>query len=121
MRHGLRNAGMVTLLIFLFLPWPAFAFVPRAGENIAFSQPLQDDLYIAGGTVTVTGTVDGDVTAAGGTGTVIGRVSGALLVAGGTVEIGGGVRRRSPATGRARGPRGAPAGPSGPPRRQPPP
>src|SRR2546425_5797493 len=89
MRHGLRNAGMVTLLIFLFLPWPAFAFVPRAGENIAFSQPLQDDLYIAGGTVTVTGTVDGDVTAAGGTVTGMGRGSGALLAAGGTLGSGG--------------------------------
>ncbi len=99
MRHGLRNGGMVALLIFLFLPWPAFAFVPRAGENIAFSQPLQDDLYIAGGTVTVTGTVDGDVTAAGGSVTVISRVSGALLVAGGTVEIGGSVGRSIRAAG----------------------
>src|SRR2546422_4194849 len=89
MRHRLRNVGIVTLLLFLLLPWPVFAFVPRAGENIVFSQAIQDDLYIAGGTVTVTGTVDGDVTAAGGTVTVIGRGSGALLVAGGTVEIGG--------------------------------
>src|SRR3989441_11412545 len=99
MRHGLRNAGMVTLLIFLFLPWPAFAFVPRAGENIAFSQAIQDDLYTAGGPVTVTGTVDGDVTAAGGSVTVISRVSGALLVAGGTVEIGGSVGRSIRAAG----------------------
>ena len=99
MRHGLRNAAMVALLVFLFVPWPAYAFVPRAGENVAFSQAIQDDLYIAGGTVTVTGTVDGDVTAAGGTVTVIGRVSGALLVAGGTVEIGGSVGRSIRAAG----------------------
>src|SRR2546425_9873844 len=99
MRHGLRNVGIVALLLFLFLPWPAYAFVPRAGENVAFSQTIQDDLYIAGGTVTVTGTVDGDVTAAGGTVTVIGRLSGALLVAGGTVEIGGSVGRSIRAAG----------------------
>src|SRR3989454_464345 len=99
MRHGPRNGGIVALLIFLFLPWPAFAFVPRAGENVTFSQTIQDDLYIAGGTVTVTGTVDGDVTAAGGTVTVISRVSGALLVAGGTVEIGGSVGRSIRAAG----------------------
>src|SRR2546428_7904670 len=89
MRHSLRNVGMVALLLFLFPPSPAFAFVPRAGENVAFSQTIQDDLYIAGGTVTVTGTVDGDVTAAGGTVTAMGRGSGALLVGGGTVGIGG--------------------------------
>src|SRR2546422_1094583 len=89
MRHGLRNAAMVALLVFLFVPWPAYAFVPRAGENVASSQAIQDDLYIAGGTVTVTGTVDGDVTAAGGTVTGISRGGGAVLVAGGTVEIGG--------------------------------
>src|SRR5438132_12949442 len=99
MRHSLRNVGMVALLLFLFLPSPAFAFVPRAGENVAFSQTIQDDLYIAGGTVTVTGTVDGDVTAAGGTVTVMGRVSGALLAAGGTVEIGGAVSRSIRAAG----------------------
>src|SRR3989454_5439409 len=99
MRHSLRNVGMVALLLFLFLPSPAFAFVPRAGENVAFWQTIQDELYIAGGTVTVTGTVDGDVIAAGGTVTVIGRVSGALLVAGGTVEIGGSVGRSIRAAG----------------------
>src|SRR2546427_4163339 len=110
MRHSLRNVGMVALLLFLFLPSPAFAFVPRAGENVAFSQTIQDDLYIAGGTVTVTGTVDGDVTAAGGTVTAMGRGSGALLVGGGTVEIGGFFGRT---TRTARGNRAARAGPRG--------
>src|SRR2546426_12667283 len=93
MRHSLRNVGMVALLLFLFLPSPAFAFVPRAGENVAFSQTIQDDLYIAGGTVTVTGTVDGDVTAAGGAVTGIGRGRGAVLAGGGAVGKGGGVGR----------------------------
>src|SRR2546422_8889135 len=89
MRHGLRNAAMVALLVFLFVPWPAYAFVPRAGENVASSQAIQDDLYIAGGTVPGTGTVDGDVTAGGGTGPGIGRGGGALLVARGPPETGG--------------------------------
>src|SRR2546422_7573353 len=100
MRHRLRNVGIVTLLLFLLLAWPVFAFVPRAGENIVFSGAIQDDLYIAGGTVTVTGAVDGDVTAAGGTVTVIGRGSGALLAAGGTPGIGGGVGPGGVAAGR---------------------
>src|SRR3989442_2144330 len=112
MRHSLRNVGMVALLLLLFLPSPTFAFVPRAGENVGFSQTIQDDLYIAGGTVTVTGTVDGDVTAAGGTVTVMGRVSGALLAAGGTVEIGGAVGRSIPAGGGASRVSGPPRAPS---------
>src|SRR2546428_1158454 len=91
MRHSLRNVGMVALLLFLFLPSPTFAFVPRAGENVAFSQTIQDDLYIAGGTVTVTGTVDGDVTAAGGTVTGINPGKRAVLGAGGPAGIGGSV------------------------------
>src|SRR2546428_13674732 len=89
MRHGLRNVGIVALLLFLFLPSLAFAFVPRAGENVAFSQAIQDDLYIAGGTVTVTGTVDGDVTAAGGAVPGMGPGSGAVAGGGGAVGNGG--------------------------------
>jgi len=95
----LPDTGTLALLLLLLLPWPVFAFVPRGGENVAFSETIQDDLYIAGGTVTVTGTVAGDVTAAGGTVTLGGRVSGALLAAGGTADIGGCVGRSIRAAG----------------------
>lgn len=94
-----RRAGVVALLLLLSLPWPAFAFVPRAGDTVTFSDTIQDDLYIAGGTVTVTGAVDGDVTAAGGTVVLSGQVSGAVLAAGGNVEIGGRVGRSVRAAG----------------------
>src|SRR3990172_9558494 len=63
-------------LLVLIAPIPALAFVPRAGQTVVFSESLEDDLYIAGGTVDVTGTVDGDVGASGG-----------ILAAGGTVRI----------------------------------
>src|SRR2546428_13647610 len=111
MRHGLRNGGIVALLIFLFLPWPAFAFVPRAGENVTFSQTIQDDLYIAGGAVTGTGTVDGDVTPAGGAVAVPRPGCGPLLGARGTVGIGGSVGRRTCASRRGMPPRAAPSDP----------
>src|SRR2546428_13144599 len=94
MRHGLRNVGIVALLLFLFLPSLAFAFVPRAGENVAFSQAIQDDLYIAGGAVTVTGTANGGVTAAGGAVTGLRRGTSRLLAAGGAHGIDRGVCRR---------------------------
>src|SRR2546428_14196042 len=91
MRHSLRNVGMVALLLFLFLPSPTFAFVPRAGENVAFSQAIQDDLYIAGGNVTGTGTVDGDVTAAGGAVTGLRRGRRGVVARGGDAGNVGGV------------------------------
>ncbi|NTV44097.1 MAG: carbohydrate-binding domain-containing protein [Candidatus Yonathbacteria bacterium] len=53
----------------------------RAGDVVA------DDLYIAGGTVTVTGDVQGDAVAAGGTVSVDGNVSQDVIVAGGNVAI----------------------------------
>src|SRR3972149_1382988 len=42
-------------LLVLVAPIPALAFVPRAGQTVVFSESLEDDLYIAGGTVDVTG------------------------------------------------------------------
>src|SRR2546425_12509193 len=115
MRHGLRNGGIVALLIFLFLPWPAFAFVPRAGENVTFSQTIQDDLYIAGGTVTGTGTVDGGVTAAGGARTGINRGSGGVAGGGGPRGNGGSLCPRLSRGGGALAARWAAGGRAGPP------
>ena len=61
--------------------------MPRGGQTVVFSESLEDHLYIAGGTVDVTGNVDGDVVAAGGTVTLSGPASGGILAAGGTVRI----------------------------------
>ncbi len=74
-------------------PLPALAFVHRAGPSIAFSQRVQDDLYLAGGAVTVTAAVDGDVAAAGGQVDLTGQTTGGVLAAGGTVRAGGTIGR----------------------------
>ena len=74
-------------LLVLTAPIPALAFVPRGGQTVIFSESLEDDLYVVGGTVDVAGTVDGDVVAAGGTVTLSGPASGGILAAGGTVRI----------------------------------
>ncbi len=83
----------------LLSPLPALAFVQRAGNNIVFSQTIQDDLYIAGGSVTVTATIDGDVAAAGGAVELDGQTSGGALAAGGTLKIGGTIGRTLRAAG----------------------
>ncbi len=82
-----RLVVILAALLVLAAPVPALAFVPRGGQTVVFSESLQDDLYIAGGTVDVTGTVDGDIVAAGGTVTLGGPATGGVLAAGGTVRI----------------------------------
>lgn len=65
----------------------------RSGETpeIPASQTIDDDLYIAGGTVKIAGRVTGDVVAAGGDIEISGQIGGSLQVLGGDVEITGDV------------------------------
>lgn len=53
--------------------------------------PISEDLYLAGGTVDVSGNVLGDAVLAGGEVSTTGDVDGDLLIAGGAVDIVGGV------------------------------
>lgn len=99
MRRWAIRTVLLGFILAVSLTQPASAFVQRARENAASSEPIQDDLYIAGGTVTVTGTVDGDVVAAGGSVTLNSQVTGAILAAGGTIDIGGRVGRTIRAAG----------------------
>lgn len=63
-----------------------------AGSSVTSAGTIQGTLTTAGGTVLVTGSVSGDVNAAGGTLTLLGNVGGSLRVAGGNVTIGGPVQ-----------------------------
>lgn len=73
----------------LTCPVPAMAFVPRAGGTVVVTEQIRDDLYVAGGTVEVTGDVDG----MGGTVTLGGSATGGILASGGNVTIGAEVGR----------------------------
>src|SRR5438445_5841010 len=79
------------LALFLWLPIQAAAADLRQGPDVTVSagQTVSDDIYAAGGTITVAGTVNGSVLAAGGTITVSGNVSRDLMVAGGTINVTG--------------------------------
>lgn len=63
----------------------------RSGETVLIpaGTTIDDDLYVAGGTVTVAGNVTGDLVAAGGTVIVRGRVGGDVILAGGQVRVEG--------------------------------
>ncbi|MDP9211706.1 MAG: hypothetical protein M3N59_00280 [bacterium] len=71
----------------------AYAATGQAGDAITVreNQIIRDDLYSAGETVTVSGTVEGDVVAAGGEVLITGRVTGSVWAAGATVRITGDV------------------------------
>lgn len=80
------------LLLALFLyPTTASAKVVSSEGPVTINadEVVDDDLFLAGETVTVEGTVNGDLYAAGGEVRVDGIVNGDVLVAGGMIEVSG--------------------------------
>ncbi len=85
----LRSASL--LLIPITLGGMASAVDWRTGDRVTVerSEVIQDDLYIAGDTVTIDGTVNGDLIVGARTVTVNGDVRGNLWAAGETLILGG--------------------------------
>jgi cytoskeletal protein CcmA (bactofilin family) len=73
----------------LLLPGLALAAEFRAGDqpSVAQHERIQNDVYLAGSSVTSAGTVVGDVIAGGGTVVVSGEVSADVIAGGGTVTV----------------------------------
>jgi len=91
MARRLIYALLATLLLWTWLVPMALAADVRGGNavTIGADEVINDDLYVAGGTVTINGTVNGDVFASGGTVTFSGKATGSVHLAGGTVTLGG--------------------------------
>lgn len=110
--HKRLRAALLAVVATFAVAAPVAAGEFRTDQTVTVSagEEITDDLYAAGGTVIIDGTVDGDVTIAGGTLQVNGDIGGSLNVAGGTVEVtgtvegavrvGGGVVRISGTVGR---------------------
>lgn len=77
------------LLILLACFGTANAFRMEWGKTVTITQPVHEDLYVAGGTITIDAPVYGDVIVAGGTITINDTIMNDLLVAGGNVTISG--------------------------------
>ena len=77
--------------LFAWLPLQAAAADLRQGPGVTVSsgQTVSDDIYAAGGSISIAGNVNGSVIAAGGTITVSGTVSRDLIIAGGTINVTG--------------------------------
>ena len=66
---------------------PLLAAGQQFGESVIQRGHVQEDVYLAGGSVRVLGQVDGDVGAAGGRVSIEGTVSGDVAAFGGSVEL----------------------------------
>ena len=89
MRARRTSVVLILLSVLISVPLLISAAESKAEELYALqrSEAVSDDLYAAGGTVTVAGTVEGDLVAAGGDITISGRVMQDAIVAGGTISF----------------------------------
>lgn len=85
MKARLLSAGLFLLAIPLFVSAAEF----RTGDqpSLESGQTVQDDLYMAGGSVVSAGTVRGDLVSGGGSILVSGPVSGDLMLGGGNITV----------------------------------
>jgi cytoskeletal protein CcmA (bactofilin family) len=94
-KHVLRGlvVSLVAVLLTLFTSLPVLAADLRGGDTItvASGEVVDDDLYIAGNTIIIDGTVNGDLWAFGSTITVNGDVNGSIVAIGQTVNVNGNV------------------------------
>jgi hypothetical protein len=80
---------LVLLLTFTLMPVLSSATELRAGEQptVGQNEKINEDLYIAGGNVTSSGTIVGDLVAGGGNVLIDGSISEDLAVGGGSITI----------------------------------
>lgn len=80
---------VLTALLTIFSSYAAFAIRFQNGDQVRIDQPVYEDIYIAGGNITIAAMVHGDVYCAGGTITISDSITGDLVVAGGQVYMRG--------------------------------
>ncbi|MFC1861408.1 hypothetical protein ACFLYL_03965 [Chloroflexota bacterium] len=92
-KHILQTTAILILVILLtfFAALPVLAMDARSGDtiNVASEEVVDGDLYVAGRTIVIDGTINGDVFGAGQTITINGNVNGGVTIAGQTVTING--------------------------------
>jgi cytoskeletal protein CcmA (bactofilin family) len=82
---------IAVIMILVVAATPAFAGDFQSGQEYTLpqGQTINDDLYVAGGTISIAGKVNGDLVVAGGTIDANGVVSEGIIAAGGTVNVRG--------------------------------
>jgi len=82
---------LVAILMTFFTSAPVLAADLRSGDTVtvASGDVVDDDLYIAGGSIVIDGTINGDLWAVGRDVTVNGTVNGSLVAVAQTVDVNG--------------------------------
>ena len=75
------------VLLFCLVPAQVGAVENRSGDMVVIDTPIEDDLFVTGGTITIDAYINGDVIASGGTIEVNAPIKGDLLVAGGQITV----------------------------------
>jgi len=92
-KHILKGliVSLLAILLMTFTAVPVLAFDARYGDiiTVASGEVIDSDLYVAGGTIIIDGTINGDLIAAGKIIRVNGPVNGSIIAIGGTVNING--------------------------------
>lgn len=93
LKHRTMNRVRITwriLLLTLLLLFPSSALqAQQFGESVIRRGPVNEDIYLAGGTVNLSIMAEGDVVVAGGNITIGDEIKGDVLLAGGSVTIRG--------------------------------
>ena len=105
----------ILILFLLFLPVGVSALVSYSGNQVSIDTPVSDDVFAAGGAITVNAPIDsliaaggtitlnapvkGDVIVAGGRVIANNNIGGKLVAAGGTVDVNGDVGTNALITG----------------------
>lgn len=88
----IKNILIGTILILLFLITPTYAAKIETGDyTLNKEEIIEDDLYVSGNNITISGIVDGDLLAAGENILVDGTVTGDIYSAGNSIKITGNV------------------------------
>ncbi len=89
MKAYMKLKCILTIHVVALLLWyPSYAQM-RSGDNVVIDEPVDYDLYVAGGVVTINAPVRGDLIVAGGTVIVNDTVTQDILAAGGNVSLNG--------------------------------
>jgi hypothetical protein len=87
MKKIILGIGMIAA----FAPLVSFAAYMNTGKTVVLNgaEPINDNAYVAGGNVTVSGAINGDLLVAGGSVFVSGNVAQDIMAAGGNVSLSG--------------------------------
>lgn len=87
----MKTKVILSIFLALSFAFQAYALRIESGSDIRITTPVQEDIYVFGGTINIDAPVFGDIWCAGGTVMVNDTVHGDLVMAGGNIYVRGAV------------------------------